>query len=133
MCEVGKVCWCNVLYHSCASLPSSLLAIQIQENYINFVPQQQTALDSVLLVLICRFTSEERVKHHPCAFLPFEYGSRNCIGIRFTVLQLKMALIELLTHYKMEQFSITKVPLEHVQGVTIVAKDGVFVTFKPRT
>ena len=25
---------CNVMYHSCASLPSSLLAIQTQENYV---------------------------------------------------------------------------------------------------
>ena len=49
------------------------------------------------------------------------------------MLQLKMALIELLTHYKMDQSSITKVPLEHVQGVAIIAKDGVFVTFKPHT
>ena len=53
--------------------------------------------------------------------------------MRFALLQVKMALIELLTRYKMEQCSETKVPLELVQGVTMKAKDGVFVTFKPRT
>ena len=52
--------------------------------------------------------------------------------MRFAVLNLKMALIELLTRYTIEQSSETKVPLELVQGVTIKAKDGVFVTFKPR-
>ena len=80
-----------------------------------------------------RFTPEEKAKRHPCAYMPFGYGPRNCIGMRFALLQVKMALIELLTRYKMEQCSETKVPLELVQGVTIKAKDGVFVTFKPRT
>ena len=100
-----------------------------------FVPQQQKLIahESVYWFLFCRFTAEERVKHHPCALLPFGYGPRNCIGMRFAVLNLKMALIELLTRYTIEQSSETKVPLELVQGVTIKAKDGVFVTFKPRT
>ena len=38
--------------------------------------------------------------------------------------------IELLTRYKREQFSDTKVPSERVQGVTIKAKDGVFLPFE---
>ena len=120
--------WYTILVHLCLHL-----CLQFKFRRITFVPQQQTALDSILLVFFCRFTSEERVKYHPLCFLPFGYGSRNCIGMRFAVLQLKMALIELLTHYKMDQSSITKIPLEHVQGVTIIVKDGVFVTFKPRT
>ena len=45
--------------------------------------------------------------------------------MRFAVLELKMALIELLTHYKIEQFSESKVPMELVQGLTITTKDGV--------
>ena len=44
-----------------------------------------------------------------------------------------MSLIELHTRYKREQFSDTKVPSERVQGVTIKAKDSVFVIFKPHT
>ena len=46
------------------------------------------------------------------------------------MLNLKMALIELLTRYTIEQSSETKVPLELVQGVTIKAKDGVFCDFQ---
>ena len=34
MCEMGKEVGCDVMYHSCASLPSSLLAIQTQEIYV---------------------------------------------------------------------------------------------------
>ena len=123
MCEVGNACWRNVVYHSCASLHSSLLAIQIQKNYICSTPAK-LLLNQYYSFLFCRFTSEERVKHHPCAFLPFGYGPRNCIGMRFAVFELKMALIELHTRYKIEQSSITKVPLESVQEVTIIAMDG---------
>ena len=131
MCEVGRyvgVMWCTILVHLYLHH-----CLQFKFRRIILVPQQQTALDSVLLFFICRFTSEERAKHHPCAFLLFGYDSRNCIRMRFAVFELKMSLIELLTHYKMDQSSITKVPLEHVQGVSIIAMDGVFVTFKPRT
>jgi len=39
--------WCT--YHSCASLPSSLLAIQLQENYNNLFHSNKIALESVLL------------------------------------------------------------------------------------
>ena len=81
---------------------------------------------------LSRFSQEEKAKHHPCAFLPFGYGPRNCIGMRFALMQAKMALIELLTHYKIELSPETKVPLELVQGVTVKAKNGVFVSFNPR-
>ena len=72
------------------------------------------------------------MKHHPCAHLPFGYGPRNCIGMRLALLEVKMALIQLLTRYKLELSSETKVPLELAVGVIIKAKDGVHVIFKPR-
>ena len=79
-----------------------------------------------------RFSPEEKMKHHPCAHLPFGYGPRNCIGMRLALLEVKMALIQVLTQYKLELSSETKVPLELSVGVIIKAKDGVHVVFKPR-
>ena len=52
--------------------------------------------------------------------------------MRLALLEVKMALIQLLTRYKLELSSETKVPLELAVGVIIKAKDGVHVIFKPR-
>ena len=47
-----------------------------------------------------RFTPEEKAKRHPCAHLPFGHGPRNCIGMRFALLEAKMALIEIVSKFR---------------------------------
>ena len=48
---------------------------------------------------IYRFTPEEKAKRPLCAYLPFGHGPRNCIGMRFALLEVKMALISILQKY----------------------------------
>ena len=53
----------------------------------------------IILIIMHRFTPEERAKRPQLAHMPFGFGPRNCIGMRFALLEAKMALIELLKKY----------------------------------
>ena len=47
-----------------------------------------------------RFMPENKNQIEPCTFLPFVQGPRNCIGMRFALLEAKMTLANLLLKYK---------------------------------
>ncbi len=50
-------------------------------------------------VSIIRFTAEEKAKRPPMCYMPFGFGPRNCIGMRFALLEAKMALIQVLRKF----------------------------------
>ncbi|KAL5276311.1 hypothetical protein ACFFRR_001885 [Megaselia abdita] len=64
-----------------------------------------------------RFTPENIESRHSMAFLPFGEGGRSCIGREFGKIMLKLALIELLRHFKFSASPKTDIPLklEHTQ------------------
>ena len=57
----------------------------------------------------CRFKAEERAKRPQLSHMPFGFGPRNCIGMRFAMLEAKMALIELLKRYSFVRAPDTEV------------------------
>lgn len=62
-----------------------------------------------------RFAPEEVSKRHNFSFLPFGEGPRVCIGERFAVVEIKLALAKILTSYEFTlDRSKTPVPLEYL-------------------
>ncbi|XP_063913777.1 probable cytochrome P450 6a14 [Zophobas morio] len=59
-----------------------------------------------------RFSEANKSKRRPCTFLPFGDGPRNCIGLRFGLLQTKVGLGVLLKNYKFSVNSRTQLPLK---------------------
>nr|XP_033326774.1 probable cytochrome P450 6a14 [Megalopta genalis] len=59
---------------------------------------------------ISRFTPEAESKRNPMHYLPFGDGPRNCIGTRFAVFEVKLALIKTIRNYKFDVCEKTTIP-----------------------
>ena len=61
------------------------------------------------------------------AFMAFGAGPKNCMGMRFAMLEIKSTLSELLLRYKIEagESMSPEYPPKLLEAVTISPKDGV--------
>ena len=64
-----------------------------------------------------RFSAENKSSIQPCTFLPFGFGPRNCIGMRFALLVAKMALVRVLQQYRFDVCSETEVSIQNAVGL----------------
>ena len=74
-----------------------------------------------------RFRGPAKDSLHAFHFLPFGAGPRNCIGMRFALMEIKIALIKILMKFKFEKSPETQVPLSIQPGLTLSARDGVYL------
>ncbi|KAM9314863.1 cytochrome P450 3A30-like [Pholidichthys leucotaenia] len=59
-----------------------------------------------------RFSKENKQRISPYTYLPFGSGPRNCIGMRFALLVVKLALVEVLQRYSFLVCPETEYPLQ---------------------
>ncbi|XP_033209032.1 probable cytochrome P450 6a14 [Belonocnema kinseyi] len=75
-----------------------------------------------------RFDSVEMAKRHAFTYLPFGEGPRICIGKRFGLLQVKFALIKILSHYRVSVCDKTEIRIKPtIRHVLLTPVDDVFL------
>ena len=74
-----------------------------------------------------RFAPDRKGARYPMVFLPFGGGPRICVGMRFALMEAKMAVINMLQRYTVVKCNSTKVPLKFTTDGGRTPVDGVFV------
>jgi len=77
-----------------------------------------------------RFSPENSEGRDPAAWIPFSYGERNCIGMNFALLEIKLVLAMLCRKYLVRP-ALESLPY-HEARLTSAIGDGSYVSFVPR-
>ncbi|XP_066238281.1 cytochrome P450 3A12-like [Saccopteryx leptura] len=59
-----------------------------------------------------RFSKKNKDSINPYVYMPFGTGPRNCIGMRFAMMNMKLAIIRVLQNFSMKPCKETQIPLE---------------------
>ncbi|XP_041959210.1 cytochrome P450 3A27-like isoform X1 [Alosa sapidissima] len=59
-----------------------------------------------------RFSKENKESIDPYSYMPFGLGPRNCLGMRFALVSMKLAIVELLQRFTISTCAETEIPLE---------------------
>ena len=79
-----------------------------------------------------RFLCENRDQIKPYTYLPFGAGPRNCVGMRFGLLEAKLALSKVIRKYKFVKSENTDVPIQFSNYGFILPAKRIFVRVKRR-
>ncbi|XP_008183473.1 probable cytochrome P450 6a13 [Acyrthosiphon pisum] len=78
-----------------------------------------------------RFSTEEKAKRPNGTYMPFGDGPRICIGKRFAEVEMKLAMVEMLTKFEVFPCEKTEVPLKYShKTITLMPKHGIWLKFK---
>ncbi|XP_038067043.1 cytochrome P450 3A29-like [Patiria miniata] len=72
-----------------------------------------------------RFSPENKASIKPCTYMPFGFGPRICFGMRFALLEAKMALVRVLQQYRFDVCSETEIPPALGTGLLLTPKEMV--------
>ena len=80
-----------------------------------------------------RFSPEMKRSRDPYLYLPFGTGPRNCIGLRFAQMEMKLMLARILKKYSLELAADTVIPPDVKQNISLVIDGGINLKVKSRT
>ncbi|XP_068081149.1 cytochrome P450 9e2 [Anabrus simplex] len=73
-----------------------------------------------------RFSDENKNSIQPYTYLPFGVGPRLCIGQRFALLEAKVALVHILSHFNLTVVEKTPLPLRLTRDSFVMSIEGGF-------
>ncbi|XP_054712373.1 cytochrome P450 3A8-like [Uloborus diversus] len=79
-----------------------------------------------------RFLPEERAKRDQLVYMPFGFGPRNCIGMRFVLIAMKVCIAFLLSNFKFKKCSQTKVPIEFLPSQILLRPKEIMLQLEIR-
>ncbi|NXJ89088.1 CP3A9 protein, partial [Corythaixoides concolor] len=80
-----------------------------------------------------RFSKENKDSIDPYTYLPFGAGPRNCIGMRFALLSLKVAITILLQHFTFQTCKETPIPLKLSSQGFLIPEKPIILKLVPQT
>ena len=79
-----------------------------------------------------RFMPENKDRLVPYTYVPFVMGPRNCVGMRFALLEAKLTLATLITSYKFSKTANTDIPLDFSRSFVLLNPKRVIVKIEKR-
>lgn len=75
-----------------------------------------------------RFSPEQIQMRPSCSFLTFGNGPRNCIGMRFGLLQTKIGLVKLLMNFEFSTCARTEIPIKYsLKSIVLQPENGTWL------
>lgn len=75
-----------------------------------------------MLCVVIYFSDEVKKTRRDTDYMPFGYGPRNCIGMRFAIMEIKIILTRLIGKYKFSMADDTPDELKLTMGMTNIAR-----------
>ncbi|XP_076146051.1 cytochrome P450 3A27-like [Alosa pseudoharengus] len=80
-----------------------------------------------------RFSKENKESIDPYSYMPFGLGPRNCIGMRFALISMKLAIVELLQRFTISTCAETEIPVELDNMGLLAPKRPIKLQLSPRS